>query len=160
MPIVVISMGSWVLPPASWGDDVVTESPNPASIYCRDRHGRTLLLDQGSWGGAQLGVCELGEGALEEWTLYNDGPLHRPQQAILAYRRASWHTEPGPIENWARRYCAKVGGTIESFRRHLRPDSEVLMCRFPDGSLIEEWTLFSGRGYSCELARQLGLPCS
>jgi putative hemolysin len=136
-------------------NDSVPVVPNPASELCISLDGISRAVDLGLWGGAQTGLCRLpDDGVINEWTLFHvvNGDLN---QAAAAFLAGQWEPMDGPIETWAEQACTAAAGQVVEYVEHLRPDSVVRLCEFPDGSSVEVWTLFSGPGFYPELASLL-----
>jgi putative hemolysin len=129
--------------------------PNPASQFCGELGGIWRAADLGGFGGAQIGLCRLpDDGIIDEWTLFR-AARGTGSQAVLAFFAGQWREMPGPIEGWAEQGCETAGGWIVEYFEHLRPDSLVRLCEFPDRSTIESWTGFSGPDMYPELAKAL-----
>ncbi len=122
--------------------------PNPASQLCVELGGtlKPYVLEDGG----ALSLCAFQDdvylnGLIEEWTLFRYKKGDAAQSlAVKAYFEHVAYEAPdqGPVGHPALRYCEQVGGTrliiIES------NGDESGVCKFGDGSLIEEWTLFRG----------------
>jgi putative hemolysin len=129
--------------------------PNPASQRCLGLGGISKAVDRVQWGGAQTGLCRLRDDSLiAEWTLFRAG-LGDANQAVGAFLEGHWIPMPGPIQTWAQQACEAAGGQVTEHVEHLRPNSVVRLCEFPDASAIEIWTLFSGPDFYPGLARAL-----
>jgi putative hemolysin len=129
--------------------------PNPAAEFCVELGGIWRAADFGGFGGAQIGLCRLqDDGVIDEWTLFRAAHGTR-SQAVLAFLAGDWSPLPGPIESWAEQACEAAGGSIVEYFEHLRPSSVVALCEFPDRSVIESWTVYSGPDFYPELAKVL-----
>lgn len=130
--------------------------PNPAARHCVELGGISRSADAGVWGGAQLGLCRLrDDGVIASWTLFRAAQGERGK-AVKTFLQSRWTPMSGPIETWAEQACTEAGGQVGEYVEHLRPSSVVRLCEFPDRSLIEVWTMFSGPNHYPELARTLG----
>jgi putative hemolysin len=129
--------------------------PNPASQFCTELGGISRAADFEAHGGAQIGLCRMpDDGLIDEWTLFRAARGTR-SQAVLAFLDGRWRPGEGPIESWAEQTCEAIGGQIVEYAEHLRPDSIIRLCEFPDRSAIEIWTGFSGPVFYPELAKAL-----
>ena len=129
--------------------------PNPASQRCENLGGISRTVDAVHWGGAQVGLCRLHDDSLiTEWTLFR-ASLGDMNQAVSSFLEGQWVPMSGPIETWGQQACESAGGQISEYAEHLRPDSVVHLCEFPDTSSIETWTMFSGPGFYPDLGRAL-----
>jgi hypothetical protein len=59
------------------------------------------------------------------------------------------------VESWADEACETAGGEPVEYTEHLRPGSVIELCEFPDGSVVESWTMFGGPSFYQKLARSL-----
>jgi putative hemolysin len=129
--------------------------PDPASQRCERMGGISRAVDAVRWGGAQVGLCRLHDDSLvAAWTLFR-AAFGDMNQAVSAFLEGRWIPMPGPVETWGTQACEAAGGQVAEYVVHLRPDSVVHLCEFPDLSSIETWTLFSGPEFYPELARAL-----
>jgi putative hemolysin len=121
--------------------------PNPASVLCAELGG-TLESFVREDGGA-ISLCAFNDelylnGLIEEWTLFRhkqEGAA--PSQAVKAYFDHVPYKAPGGLVGHpALQYCLQVGGIRTIIVASTGDQSGV--CEFPDGSQIEEWTLFRG----------------
>jgi putative hemolysin len=138
------------------GGPFTPQVPNPASTLCIDLGGISAFADRELWGGSQIGLCRMrDDGVIDEWTLFGavrgDG-----SQAVDAFLAGEWTPLAGPVETWAEQACGTAGGSVSEYAEHLRPSSRIRLCEFPDGSLIESWTMFGGPDLYPGLARVLG----
>ena len=126
---------------------------HPANKYCSDRNGIGTTIDEGGWSGTQFGICRLPDNSvISTMTFWEE--TQKPTIALAKFRVASWRTFQGQsIEMWGKLNCADQGGTVMSGVEHLRPNVKHEFCLFSDNSLIEVWTLLSGRCYYPELAK-------
>ena len=125
--------------------------PNPASVLCVDLDGNlaTLNFPEG-----QVGVCNLSGGLIDEWTLFRSVSLGESTQAVRLFLEHLAPLPPSPcsdgafcLPNPASSYCRQLGG------QSAQPsDGGASLCRFPDRSAIEEWTLFQGPDVHIRLA--------
>jgi len=122
--------------------------PNPASQFCVESGGTLKPYVQEDGGAVSL--CAFQDdvylnGLIEEWTLFRykkgDGAQ---SMAVKAYFDHVAYQAPaqGPVGHPALRYCEQVGGTRLIITEASGDESGV--CRFEDGSQLEEWTLFRG----------------
>ena len=123
--------------------------PNPSSKYCADVGGlNDMAVDRDH---NQYGICRIGSAIIDTWTLWRE--KHGDHQvAVKKYLEGKRQladaetTEQGFetmafLPNPASTFCLKVGGALQILSQ---PGGEFGLCRFADGSSIEEWTLFSG----------------
>ena len=122
---------------------------NPASVLCGTLGGVSegyQLAD-----GSQIGLCRFSDaqylnGMIEEWTLfkhYSRGAAAK-SQAVVAFEEHVEYEAPqgGTVGHPALNYCQQLKG-----ERVLITDADggqSGLCKFSDGSQIEEWTLFRG----------------
>jgi putative hemolysin len=106
--------------------------PNPASVNCKQKGGRLEIID-GKDG--QYGLCAFGKGKIEEWTLLraNNG---KAQEAVMKLKYARVMAKDATIK------CSKLNGTVIVDKTS--DGSDISVCRFKDGSVIEANTLFLG----------------
>jgi putative hemolysin len=144
---------SFVVPAEN--DPPVLSMPNPAARHCLGIGGISKLADEGIWGGPPIGLCRLhDDSVIVDWTLFN--ATHGIEnQAAEAFLAGEWEPMPGPIETWAEQACADAGGQVVAYVEHLRPSCVVHLCRFPDASAVETWTLFAGPGFYPELGSRV-----
>lgn len=136
--------------------------PNPASQLCVELGG-TLKSYVQSDGGA-VSLCAFNDdvylnGLIEEWTLYRYKKGDAEQSmAVKAYFDHVPYVAPaeGPVGHPALRYCEQLGGTRDIITEASGDESGV--CRFEDGSQIEEWTLFRGPEVHKSLTEVLESP--
>jgi putative hemolysin len=122
--------------------------PNPASQLCIELGGTLKSYVQEDGGAVSL--CAFNDdvylnGLIEEWTLFRYMKGDAPQSmAVKAYFDHVPYQAPteGPVGHPALRYCEQVGGTRYIITESSGDESGV--CKFEDGSQIEEWTLFRG----------------
>ena len=134
---------------------LVPAMPNPAAQRCKKLGGISRAVDAMHWGGAQAGLCRLHDDSLiTEWTLFR-AAFGDMNEAVSAFLEGQWVPMAGPIESWGQQACVAAGGQVADYTEHLRPDSVVHLCEFPDASSIETWTLFSGPEFYPGLARAL-----
>jgi putative hemolysin len=136
------------------------ELPNPASQLCVELGGTLQPYVQEDGGAVSL--CAFQDdvylnGIIEEWTLFRfkqEGAA--PSLAVNAFLDHIPYQAPekGPVGNPASRYCGQVGGTTEIITASTGDQTGI--CRFKDGSQMEEWTLFRGPEVHQGLARILG----
>jgi putative hemolysin len=134
--------------------------PNPAAQLCVELGGTSQPYIQQDGGAVSL--CAFNDdiylnGLIEEWTLFRfkqEGAA--PSMAVKAFLEHVPYQAPdkGPVGNPASRYCGQVGGTTGIIKASTGDETGV--CRFEDGSEIEEWTLFRGPEVHQGLARALG----
>ncbi len=74
--------------------------PNPASQNCQEKGGKIIIKKDGS--GGEYGICELGDRACEEWTLFR-GECPSPDGVKIT----NYTTE-------AEKFCALTGGTVNA----------------------------------------------
>jgi len=140
------------------GSDHTPQIPDPATRVCIALGGIARSVDLDIWGGAPIGLCRLHDDALvADWTLFG-GAFGAGNQAVEAFLAGQWTPTSEPIETWADQACVDAGGQIVEYVEHLRPDSIVRLCEFPDLSFIEAWTLFAGPDLYPELGRVLHWP--
>lgn len=122
--------------------------PNPAAQLCVELGGTLKPYVQEDGGAVSL--CAFQDdvylnGLIEEWTLYRYKKGDALQStAVKAYFDHVAYEAPtqGPVGHPALRYCQQLGGTRLIITEVSGDESGV--CRFEDGSQIEEWTLFRG----------------
>jgi len=107
---------------------------NPASVNCGKLGGKTEIKKDAQ--GNEYGMCTFTDGtSCDEWALFrNEGckPFTPTTQAAVG------------LANPASVNCGKVGATSVIMNN---PDgSQYGMCKFPDGTVCEEWALFRGEG--------------
>ncbi|WP_141731299.1 DUF333 domain-containing protein [Oligoflexus tunisiensis] len=132
--------------------------PNPASTLCIDLGG-TLQSYVREDGGA-ISLCAFNDdvylnGLIEEWTLFRhkqEGAA--PSLAVKAYfDHVAYQAPEGPVGHPALQYCEQLGGIRTIIIESSGDESGV--CGFPDGSQIEEWTLFRGPDIHQSLSKVL-----
>jgi putative hemolysin len=122
--------------------------PNPASQLCVELGGTLKPYVQEDGGAVSLCVFQDDvylNGLIEEWTLFRYKKGDAAQSlAVKAYFDHVAYQAPtqGPVGHPALRYCEQVGGTRLIITEASGDQSGV--CRFEDGSQLEEWTLFRG----------------
>ncbi|ETS64643.1 putative hemolysin [Moesziomyces aphidis] len=96
---------------------------NPASEYCIQQGGTLEIVKDKD--GNEVGMCKLPDGTVvEEWDFFRS--QQQPPKVGLA--------------NPASVYCIQQGGTLEIVKD--KDGNETGMCRFPDGTVREEWDFF------------------
>jgi putative hemolysin/predicted secreted protein len=119
---------------------VTTKVPgmaNPASVYCGQTGGTTVIRQDAS--GGQYGMCSFNNGtSCEEWALFRG-------EGCRAGVAAATTTAPSAgIANPASVACIDAGGSLE-----IKEDTtggQYGMCTFANGTSCEEWALFRGEG--------------
>jgi putative hemolysin len=136
-------------------DPPVHALPNPAARHCLALGGIARLADEGIWGGPPIGLCRLrDDSVIVDWTLF-DAAHGIENLAAEAFLAGDWQPMSGPIETWAEEACTDAGGQVVAYVEHLRPSCGAKLCRFPDGSAVEAWTMFAGPDHYPELARRV-----
>lgn len=96
---------------------------NPASEYCIKQGGTLEIVKDKD--GNEIGMCKLPDGTVvEEWDFFRS--RQQPSKVGMA--------------NPASVYCIQQGGTLEIVKD--KDGNEIGMCRFPDGSVKEEWDFY------------------
>jgi len=120
--------------------------PNPAAKICADLGGENKTYTLRS--GAQTSLCKFADeeflaGYMGEWTLARNYARQETSQAVKAYFEHVEYQAPdgGMVGHPAKQYCEQLGGEQQIIKDEL---GESGICRFEDGSVIEEWTLFRG----------------
>lgn len=114
--------------------------PNPATLNCTEKGGVSQVVRTPD---GEVGMCQLGEGSIDEWTLYDKQMrVGEDRRALAAFLNRD-RVQPAVLTrgNPADLYCEQVGGkavTLES------ANGESSLCQFQDGSSIDSWTLFRG----------------
>jgi putative hemolysin len=140
------------------GGPPAATAPDPAARLCIALGGISKQADEGGWGGAPLGLCRLHDDAvIADWTLF-DALFGGGSQAADSFLDGQWTPGSGAIETWADEACVAAGGEIVEYVEHLRPSCALRMCSFPDGTLVETWTMFSGPSHYPQLGRTLQPP--
>lgn len=119
--------------------------PNPSGLLCKSLGGTGVPLKDKD--GNEYSACAFGRAQIDSWTLYGNAS-RRPQEAVETFLKhpevvLSSGRSDGPIgmPNPAAVYCTKVGGQLFMLED---ADGQGDFCKFSDGSMIEEWTLFRG----------------
>jgi hypothetical protein len=140
------------------GDPHAVAAPDPGARLCIALGGINRQADEGAWGGMPIGLCRLhDDSVIADWSLF-DALYGGGSQAADGFLAGVWTPGSGPIETWADEACAGAGGTVVEYVEHLRPSHVHRLCEFPDGTLVETWTLFGGPGFYPELSRVLQPP--
>ena len=111
---------------------------NQAATFCVNKGGDRQLIKTPT---ERFGVCNLGGAIIEEWTLLRGAEGNQSLQAWIAYsagRPPLGESRGNPASG----NCIHQGGR-GVFGKD-QTGGELGMCKFPDGSMIEEWTLFFG----------------
>jgi len=127
---------------------------NPASNYCVKRDG---FLETYSGPKGEIGICWFGQGAVEEWTLYQylRGSQTKLKAIDLLLKHEHEH-EPSSLDSEsARRACSFQGGQVEILLSKERPDFHIALCRLGDQSAVESWTLYYGVNHFVPLKKLL-----
>ena len=112
----------------------------------------------------EMGLCKFGRALIEEWTFFR-AVSGEKQEAVEAYKKNIREIPASStsvhVANPAVGYCVKVGGKIINVKE-IPNQGEIGLCKFSDGSEIDEWTLFYGPSDSdhLEFNKALGITTS
>jgi len=109
---------------------------NPASQLCVQKGGSVEIVKTPD---GEIGVCSLGRGLIEEWTLLRElsGTKSIAVQNLI-HGTSKSDLFPG---NPASVYCGRLGGHLIIVDGQ---GGQFGLCQFKDHSIIEEWTLLRG----------------
>lgn len=137
----------------TYGGSSTVGTGNPASYACVAAKGEDVsITDQN---GGQFDLCRIGGGLISDWTLFQATRQGTKTEAVTDFENGQVTPKSGPQDTWAAQNCRQLGGQISEVTETLRPTTKYQLCRLPDQSVIEAWTLFSGPGTYQELGKVL-----
>ena len=125
---------------------------NPASNYCLKRDGYLEIYSSPK---GEVGICWFGQGAVEEWTLYQFLRGSQVKLKAIDLLLKNEHENGHLDSESARRNCYSQGGQVEILLSKERPDVHVALCRFSDQSAAESWTLYYSVNHFTSLKKLL-----
>ncbi len=128
---------------------------HPSNQYCIDHGGNLVVFDVDHFGGDQFGICRLSDDSIiDVMTFWKQSQTQ--SIAFTKFSSANWHSYNDlPVDKWAEKNCNDLGGRILLAVPHIKPSVKYQFCEFPDKSIIEVWTLMSGKSYYPQLANAI-----
>ncbi len=142
--VLFLSLAACVaLPPAQiQAEPTISGMPNPASVFCEQKGGKSVIKTAEDR--SQSGLCVFPDGKqCDEWAMYRGQcPIGGVEAASAAAAQPSRDSTPAAIANPASQNCVQQGGRLQIETRG--DDGQFGVCYFEDNRQCEEWALMRG----------------